>query len=151
MRILRSGDRIESATLYPVRSVHVEQVLLPDDPEALTAIGEIVTGESRSRLYVVPTASDGEKEVLRLCLRGTPGAVRVSGPIAAYADVLLGRTRRAMLQVAARYRDAGDEVEALRWKQMPRRLLISKRSVGRGKGASVRSVSGGLPTLGKRR
>ncbi|MER5509359.1 hypothetical protein ABT052_29080 [Streptomyces sp. NPDC002766] len=151
MRIGRSGETITSASLYPVRAAGVEQVLLPEDEKTLVAIGEIAKGESRARLYVAPAGRVDGREMLMLCLRGTPDAIRVSGPVAVYADNLLDRTRHAMYGIAARHRTAGNHAEALRWKRMARQLLVAKRAGRSRGGSSLRTVSGGLPTLGKRR
>ena len=51
----QDGDRIESAVLYPVRSVHVEHVLLPDDEPARAccppACASVAATEARRRSH----------------------------------------------------------------------------------------------------
>ncbi|MFF3257009.1 hypothetical protein ACFYWP_39915 [Actinacidiphila glaucinigra] len=149
MRIEREGERIVSAYLYPVRSPRAEQVLLPRDEATLVTLGRIAAGESRARLYVTDSAHDAGW--LELCLRGTAGAVAVTGGIAAYADPLVGKVRQAMTRTAARHQAAGDTDEAQRWKQMARAVARAKRAADQQHRRSVRTVSGGLPTLGRRR
>ncbi|WP_329543379.1 hypothetical protein OG548_45705 [Streptomyces sp. NBC_01356] len=126
---------------------------MPGDEKTLAAIGAIAAGESRARLYVTPGAPDEGKRALRLCVRGTPGAVRVTGPLGAYADLLLRQTQNAMHRAAAQRQKAGDTVQARTLKGMAGALPAAKRAADKtttGSG-SVRTVSGGLPTLGKRR
>jgi hypothetical protein len=53
-----------------------------------------------------------------------------------------------MLTVGQIRRTSGHQDEAAQWSALARQLLMAKRSVRRGR--SARTVSGGLPTLGKR-
>lgn len=99
MWIRWSGDDVAGASLAPIRSSRRLHVLMPSDETTLTKIGAIAAGQSRTRLYVRRVSLYGDEGVLRLCVRGTPGAVRVTGPVK--------------------------------------------------KGASIRAVSAGLPTLGR--
>ncbi|HZX36740.1 MAG TPA: hypothetical protein VFF37_00100, partial [Streptomyces sp.] len=68
--------------------------------------------------------------------------------VSSVADTLYGRTRAAMLTAGQLSRVSGQDDEAAHWGALARQLLLAKRSARRGR--SVRAVSGGLPTLGKR-
>ncbi|WP_327425318.1 hypothetical protein OG963_00040 [Streptomyces sp. NBC_01707] len=58
------------------------------------------------------------------------------------------RTRTALLRGAQQHQQAGRSDEATVWSAAARGLLLAGR---RAKGPSVRTVSGGLPTLGQGR
>ncbi|MFJ5220516.1 hypothetical protein ACIP98_38275 [Streptomyces sp. NPDC088354] len=122
---------------------------MPTDEASLLAMCWIASGESRARLYVA--AGEEHGSWLRLCLRGTPGAVLVTGSVASHAEPLLRQIRQAMLRTAERHRAAGDTEEAQRWRQMARKALRARQSADKRRHGSVRTVSGGLPTLGQRR
>lgn len=83
------------------------------------------------------------------CLRGTAGAVRVPGSVAAIAETLGARARAAVLRGAQLHRQAGRAGEAETWSAAARTTLLARRGATRGR--SVHTVSGGLPTLGRRK
>ncbi|WP_369243640.1 hypothetical protein [Streptomyces sp. R41] len=123
---------------------------MPSDEKTLAAIGAIATGESSARLYVAPAPPDQPKR-LHLCVRGAPGAVRVTGFLEAYRDLLVRQTQAAMRRAATEYQKAGDAEVAGRLRSMAGALPAARRAADKkSKGRSVRTVSGGLPTLGHR-
>ncbi|MFE5805007.1 hypothetical protein [Streptomyces sp. NPDC056491] len=124
---------------------------MPGDEKTLAAIGAIATGESTARLYVAP-APPGRPERLHLCVRGAPGAVLVTGFLETYRDLLVRQTQAALRCAAAACESAGDTGAAGRLRSMAGALPAARRAADRkSTGRSVRTVSGGLPTLGPRR
>ncbi|MFD8968791.1 hypothetical protein ACFV0C_28020 [Streptomyces sp. NPDC059568] len=75
------------------------------------------------------------------------GAV-IRGTVSSVADKLYGTTRSAMLTAGQIQRASGRPDEAAQWSALARQLLMAGLSARRGR--SVRTMSGGLPTLGKR-
>ncbi|MFD4258685.1 hypothetical protein ACFWR9_13870 [Streptomyces sp. NPDC058534] len=140
-------ERLDLVSLAPVRGTKADQVLLPCSPELLIQLGKISLGGSRAGLYAVRLTKDGADHRLVLCQRGLEGAVRISGAVSSIAEPLYGKTRAAMLAAGREQRAAGSQDEAAQWSAMARQLLMAKRASRRGH--SVRTVSGGLPTLGK--
>jgi Shikimate dehydrogenase substrate binding domain len=148
IRVRRAEDgQLVAASTQAAPGAVIEQVLLPSDWDTLVGLGRIAVGESRARLYLT-THGAPEPGQLVLCLRGAEGAVRVQGPLAPIADALGGRVRAAVLRMTALYRAAGRIDEARRWRALGRRMLKARRAARTGR--SVRTASGGLPTLGKR-
>ncbi|MBP5909248.1 hypothetical protein F3K40_31470 [Streptomyces sp. LBUM 1478] len=141
------GERLDLVSLAPARGTTTDQVLLPCSPELLIQLGKISLGNSRAGLYAVRLAEDGADHRLVLCQRGWEGAVRISGAVSSIAEPLYGKTRAAMLAAGREQRAAGNQDDAAQWSTMARQLLLAKRSSRRGR--SVRTISGGLPTLGK--
>lgn len=145
------GTEVAEASLTlggPGRYTHV---LMPEDEKTLVAIGAIATGESRARLYVALIVPEQGRQGLRLCVRGAAGGVRVTGPLAASADLLLRQTQKAMRRVAAQHLKGGDTAQANRLRSRADTLSAAKRAMDKKKrGGSVRTISGGLPTLGRR-
>lgn len=141
------GERLDLVSLAPARGAQGEQVLLPCSPELLIQLGKISLGGSRAGLYAVRLTEDGADHRLVLCQRGLAGAVRIGGAVSSIAEPLYGKTRAAMLAASREQRAAGNQDEAGQWSAMARQLLMAKRASRRGR--SVRTVSGGLPTLGK--
>lgn len=139
--------RLDLVSLAPSRGTQAEQILLPCAPELLIQLGKISLGGSRAGLYAVRLVLQGMDRRLVLCRRDLEGAVRISGAVSSIADPLYGNTRAAMLAAGREQRDAGSQDEAAQWSAMARQLLMAKRASRRGR--SVRTVSGGLPTLGK--
>lgn len=148
MRIRRNGSSIAQVALVGPRSLGLEDVLMPDDEPTLLALAAIATGTSRARLYVRNSTDVDEEQRSVVCVRGAPGAVPVTGQVSTVADILFAGTRTAVLTLAKASRDAGCDEEARRWKALGRRLLAAGREANRGH--SVRTLSGGLPTLGHR-
>ncbi|HEY9332008.1 MAG TPA: hypothetical protein VIS09_27845 [Streptomyces sp.] len=147
MWVRREGEHVELVSLAPTRGAHPEEVLLPCDSEPLIQLGKISLGSSRAGLYAARLTDDGSDHRLVLCQRGWEGAVRISGAVSSIAEPLYGKTRAAMLAVGREQRVAGNRDEAVQWSAMARQLLMAKRA--RRRGRSIRTVSGGLPTLGK--
>lgn len=146
MWVRRDGELLDLVSLAPARDTQADQVLLPCDPELLIQLGKISLGNSRAGLYAVRLAEGADRRLV-LCRRGVEGGVRISGAVPSIADPLYGKTRAAMLAAGRERRAAGDQDEAGQWSAMARQLLMTKRSTRRGR--SVRTVSGGLPTLGR--
>ncbi|MEU9189887.1 hypothetical protein AB0D14_36210 [Streptomyces sp. NPDC048484] len=142
------SGRLDLVSLAPARDAQADQVLLPCDPELLIQLGKVSLGSSQAGLYAVRLAQEGADRRVVLCRRGLESAVRISGTGSSIADPLYGKTRAAMLAAGREQRAAGKQDEAAQWSAMARQLLMAKRSARRGR--SVRTVSGGLPTLGKR-
>lgn len=142
------GGRLDLVSLAPARATQADQVLLPCDSELLIQLGKISLGSSRASLYAARLAEDDADHRLVLCPRGIEGAVRISGAVSSVAEPLYGKTRAAMLAAGRVRRAAGHQDEATQWSAMARQLLMAKRAARRRR--SVRTVSGGLPTLGKR-
>ncbi|MFD7013980.1 hypothetical protein [Streptomyces sp. NPDC059928] len=147
MWVRREDEHVDLVSLAPARGAHPEEVLLPCDSELLIQLGKISLGSTRARLYAVRLTDDGVDHRLVLCQRGSDGAVRVSGAVSSIAEPLYGKTRAAMLASGQEQRAAGNQEEAVQWSAMARQLLMAKRA--RRRGHSLRTVSGGLPTLGK--
>ncbi|MGA4846548.1 hypothetical protein ACOBQB_09860 [Streptomyces sp. G5(2025)] len=147
MWVRRDGECVDLVSLAPARGAHPEEVLLPSDPEPLIQLGKISLGSSRAGLYAVCLTQEGTDRRLVLCQRGSEGAVRISGIMSSIAAPLYGKTRAAMLAAGREQRAAGNQDAAAQWSTMARQLLLAKRSSRRGR--SVRTISGGLPTLGK--
>ncbi|MBV9025593.1 MAG: hypothetical protein JO362_17780 [Streptomycetaceae bacterium] len=141
------GERIDLISLAPARGAQTEHALLPYDAELLTQLGRIALGGSRTSLYAARLTEDGADRRLVLCPRGSAGAVRIRGAVSSVADTLYGKTRAAILTAGQLRRALGHQDEAKQWSALARQLLMAKRSARRGR--SVRTVSGGLPTLGK--
>lgn len=141
------GERLDLVSLAPARDVKADQVLLPCSPELLLQLGKISLGSSRAGLYAMRLTEDGADHRLVICQRGLEGAVRISGAVSSIAEPLYGKTRAAILAAGREQRAAGNHDEASQWSAMARQLLMAKRASRRGR--SVRTVSGGLPTLGK--
>ncbi|WP_198358369.1 hypothetical protein [Streptomyces fildesensis] len=141
------GERPDLVSLAPARDATADQVLLPCSPELLIQLGKISLGGSRAGLYAARLAEASADRRLVLCRRGLEGAVRISGAVSSIAEPLFGKTRAAMLAAGRERRAVGNQDEAAQWSAMARQLLIAKRASRRG--GSVRTVSGGLPTLGK--
>ncbi|MFI1189320.1 hypothetical protein [Streptomyces californicus] len=141
------GRRLDLVSLAPTRDAQADEVLLPYDPELLMLLGKISLGGSRAGLYATRLAQEETDRRVVLCRRGSEGSVRISGTGSSIADPLYAKTRAAMLAAGREHRAAGNQDEAAQWKAMARQLLMAKRSARRGH--SVRTVSGGLPTLGK--
>ncbi|MFD7089897.1 hypothetical protein ACFV94_19165 [Streptomyces sp. NPDC059896] len=141
------GERLDLVSLSPTRGATADQVLLPCSPELLIQLGKISLGGSRAGLYAACLTKDGADHRLVLCQRGWEGAVRISGAVSSIAEPLYGKTRAAMLAAGREQRNAGNQAGAAQWSAMARQLLMAKRASRRGR--SVRTVSGGLPTLGK--
>lgn len=140
-----------AVSLAPLRDGRVEYVLLPCDGETLLTLCHIGTGTGRAGLYVAPLQSSRRTELLVLCSRRTPGAVRVRGSVTNLGDTLFNKARTVVLKIAATYREDGDEEAASAWAAVAGRALEVKRAARQAaKGQSVRTVSGGLPSLGKR-
>jgi len=152
MRVRWVGRQVAEASLAPRSPGRYERVFMPGDEKTLGAIGAIATGESGASLYVA-LAEPGQSRRLRLCVRGAPGAVRVTGSLKLYQDLLVRQTQAAMLRAAAERQRYGESELAGRLRSMAGALPAAKRAADRknGKGRSVRTVSGGLPTLGRRR
>jgi hypothetical protein len=147
--VVRRGHRITFAALAPHRRAREAAALLPCDSATLTLLGQIATRESRARLFL--THLDPEhphNEQVVLCPRGTPGAVRIRGSVAAVADTLLDRTRDAIRRMTGLLRQAGRYDGAVVWHTMSGALLLAGRDARR-RHDSVHTTSGGLPTLGK--
>jgi hypothetical protein len=134
-------------SLAPTRGAQPEQALLPCAAELLMQLGRIALGSSRADLYTARLLEEDADRRLVLCPRGSAGAVRIHGAVSSVADTLYGKTRAAMLAADQIQRTAGSTDEAAQWGDMARQLMTAKRSARRGR--SVRTVSGGLPTLGK--
>lgn len=143
------GERVALVSLAPARGTQAGQVLLPCDPELLMQLGRISLGGSRAGLYAACLAEDGTDRRLVLCPRGSAGAVRICGAVSSVAEALYGKTRSAMLTVGQIQRASGRTDDAAQWSALARQLLMAKRAARR-RGRSVRTMSGGLPTLGKR-
>jgi hypothetical protein len=140
-------EGLDLVSLAPARGTKADQVLLPCSPELLIQLGKISLGGSRAGLYAVRLTEDGADHRLVLCQRGWEGSVRISGAVPSIAEPLYRKTRAAMLAAGREQRAAGNQDEAAQWSAMARQLLMAKRASRRGR--SVRTVSGGLPTLGK--
>ncbi|MFF8601871.1 hypothetical protein ACF065_27625 [Streptomyces sp. NPDC015232] len=148
MWVRREDEHAVLVAFAPARGARPEEVLLPCDAALLTLLGRIALGSSRAGLYAARLDEEGAGRRLVLCARGAPGAVRVRGAVGSVADTLYGRTRAAMLTAGALLRASGQDDEAALWGTLARQLLLAKRSTHQGR--SVRAVSGGLPTPGKR-
>ncbi|MFC7912520.1 hypothetical protein [Streptomyces sp. NPDC057386] len=148
MWVRREDEHAVLVALAPARGARPEEVLLPCDAALLILLGRIALGSSRAGLYAAHLDEEDPDRRLVLCARGAPGAVRVRGAVSSVADTLYGRTRAAMLAAGALRRASGRDDEAAHWGTLARQLLLAKRSARRGR--SVRAVSGGLPTLGRR-
>ncbi|MFD7919678.1 hypothetical protein ACFV3R_10675 [Streptomyces sp. NPDC059740] len=148
MWVRREDEHTVLVALAPARGTRPEEVLLPCDAALLILLGRIALGNSRAALYAARLDEEDPGRRLVLCARGAPGAVRVHGAMSSVADALYARTRAAMLTAGALLRASGQGDEAAHWGTLARQLLLAKRSARRGH--SVRTVSGGLPTLGKR-
>lgn len=141
------GKRLDLVSLAPARDAKADHVLLPSSAELLLKLGKISLGTSRAGLYAVHLTQDSADHRLVLCQRGWEGAVRISGAVSSIAEPLYGKTRAAILAARREQRAVGNHNEAAQWSAMARQLLMAKRASRRGR--SVRTVSGGLPTLGK--
>ncbi|MBP5935370.1 hypothetical protein [Streptomyces acidiscabies] len=151
MWVRREDEHAVLVSLAPAPEARPEEVLLPCDAALLTLLGSIALGSSRAGLYAARLDEQDPARRLVLCARGVPGALRVRGATSAVADTLYGRTRSAMLTAGHLLRASGQRDEAAHWGTLARGLMLAKRSARRGRrGRSVRAVSGGLPTLGKR-
>lgn len=138
-------------SLAPLRDGRVEHALLPCDGETLLTLCHIGTGASRAGLYAAPLQSSRSTKLLVLCSRRDPGAVRVRGSVTNLGEILFSKARTAILKIATTYREAGDTDAAAAWVALADRALEVKRATRQAsKGRSVRAVSGGLPSLGKR-
>lgn len=142
------GERLDLVTLAPAPRAQPEQVLLPCAPELLIQLGRISLGSSRAGLYAARLVENTTDRRLVLCPRGSEGAVRVRGAVSSLADALYGKARSAMLASGQIQKATRRPDEAAHWRALARQLLLAKRSARRAH--SVRTVSGGLPTLGKR-
>ncbi|MFE7029100.1 hypothetical protein ACFU9Y_02240 [Streptomyces sp. NPDC057621] len=150
MRIRWNGTKVAEASLIPGAPGRYTHVAMPADEKTLAAIGASVTGQSRARLYVALLVPEQGRRGLRLCVRGAPGAVRITGPVTACADFLVRQTQEAMRRVAVQRRRAGDAAQADRLQSMAAALPAAKRAGDKEKrSGSVRAVSGGLPSLGR--
>lgn len=148
VRVRREDSSPRAASWRPAPHTALEDVLLPCTWPELERLAEIATGLTRARVYVTNLVAAEPDRRLVLCLRGTPGAVQVEGPLTPVAEVLTARTRAATLRVAAIHREAGRPQEAQLWRARARRILKDGRTARRGQ--SVRATSAGLPTLGRR-
>jgi hypothetical protein len=148
VRVRREDRSPRAASWRPAPRAVLEDVLLPCTWPELEGLAEIAVGLSRARVYVTGLCGAEPDRRLVLCLRGAPGAVQVEGPLTPVAEVLAARTRTAALRVSAVHREAGRPEEAQLWRARARRILKDGRAARRGR--SVRAVSAGLPTLGRR-
>jgi hypothetical protein len=148
MWVRRKDERFDLVALAPAQGTHVEEILLPCDAELLIKLGTISLGGSRAGLYATRLAEADTDLRLVLCSRGTEGAVRIHGIVPSIAEPLYGKTRAALLAAAQIQRAAGRPAEAAQWSVLTRQLMMAKRSARQAR--SIRTTSGGLPTLGKR-
>jgi hypothetical protein len=148
VRVRREDRSPRAASWRPAPRAVLEDVLLPCTWTELEGLAEIAVGLSRARVYVTDLGGAEPDRRLVLCLRGAPGAVQVEGPLTPVSEVLAARTRAATLRVSAVHREAGRPEEAQLWRARARRILKDGRAARRGR--SVRAVSAGLPTLGRR-
>ncbi|MGW0673151.1 hypothetical protein [Streptomyces sp. NPDC002746] len=147
VRVRREGHSLRAGFWPPAPHTVLVDVLLPCTWAELEGIARIGVGQSRARVYVRELV-DGSP-LLVLCLRGSPGAVRIEGQLSPLAEPLTARARAAALGVAAVHRADGRVEEAQVWRALARQILKARRSARRGR--SVRTASAGLPSLGRRR
>ncbi|MDW4912492.1 hypothetical protein [Streptomyces californicus] len=145
VRVRREGLSLRAAFWPPAPQTVLVDVLLPCTRAELEGIARIAVGQSRARVYVRELG--GGSPLLVLCLRGSPGAVRIEGPTFSLSEPLTAGARAAILGVAAVHRADGRVEEAQFWRVLARQILKARRSARRGR--SVRTASAGLPSLGR--
>lgn len=149
--VRRQNGLLDVASLAPLRDARIEHALLPCEADGLVRLSRIGLGVSRASLYVAPLDSSAQDKRLVLCSRSTAGAVRVHGSVTNVRDTLFKKARTALLNIAAAHKGAGRSDVAAAWDALAASALVTQRAARQAaKGRSIRTMSGGLPSLGKR-